>query len=207
MINFETALRCGVPAKQIGIGNAFEIPLEVRNSLLIEWAQALLTRELFPECPVKYMPPTRYMDGNLFRTHACDTLFNLITVATRQGIQTIGVPTEGIFTPHIHDRALALECVNYVQHAAADLFDEITFVPGGIVQSRAAHVLAEAEKLLRSVAEGDGGLFGAIGRGLFGDVIRTPESGKGRDGVFMRSKHYLNPFEPIFAQLGHHESH
>jgi len=39
------------------------------------------------------------MDGNLYRTHATDSLFNLVTIATGQGIQTIGVPTEGIFTP------------------------------------------------------------------------------------------------------------
>jgi beta-lysine 5,6-aminomutase alpha subunit len=140
------------------------------------------------------------MDGNLFRTHACDTLFNLVTVATKQGIQTIGVPSEGIFTPHIHDRVLALECVNYLKRAAKDMFDEIEFTDNGIVQQRARHVLAEAETLLRRVAEGEGGLFGAIERGVFGDVRRMRDGGKGRDGVFLRGEHYLNPFESSFSQ-------
>ena len=108
-INHQLARDSGVPDEQIALGDAFEIDPPVTNGLLYEWAQAQLTRELFPHCPVKYMPPTRHMDGNLFRTHATDTLFNLVTIATGQGVQTIGVPTEGIFTPHIHDRVLGLQ--------------------------------------------------------------------------------------------------
>src|ERR1035438_9058533 len=126
--------------RQLALGDAFEIDTPVVNGLLLEWAQAQLTRELFPECPVKYMPPTRHMDGNLFRTHAADSLFNLVTIATGQGIQTIGVPTEGIFTPHVHDRVIGLENVNYVFDAARDLGDEIEFKRGGIIQTRAQQI-------------------------------------------------------------------
>lgn len=204
MINFEMARRCGLLPEQIAVGNAFEIPPEVENGLLLEWAQALLTRELFPNCPVKYMPPTRYMDGNLYRTHACDTLFNLISVGTRQGIQTIGVPTEGIFTPHIHDRVLALECVKYLRTTAKDLHEEIEFKEGGIVQSRARVVLAAAANLLREIAEGEHGLFGAIERGTFGDVSRSRNGGKGLEGVFMRTENYFNPFETLLRQKENH---
>jgi beta-lysine 5,6-aminomutase alpha subunit len=107
-INHQLARDSGMPDEQIALGDAFEIDPPTKNGLLYEWAQAQLTRELFPDCPVKYMPPTRHMDGNLFRTHACDTLFNLITIATGQGIQTAGVPTEGVFTPHLHDRVVGL---------------------------------------------------------------------------------------------------
>ena len=128
-INRQLALDSGVPDAQIALGDAFEIDTPVTNSLLFEWAQAQLTRELFPDCPVKYMPPTRHMDGNLYRTHATDSLFNLVTIATGQGIQTIGVPTEGIFTPHVHDRVIGLENVNYVFNAARDLGEEIEFKP------------------------------------------------------------------------------
>lgn len=200
MINFEMGLLCGLAPEQIAVGNAFEIPPEVENSLLLEWAQALLTRQLFPDCPVKYMPPTRYMDGNLYRTHACDTLFNLVTVATRQGIQTIGVPTEGIFTPHIHDRVLALESVNYLRTAAKDLHDEIEFKPDGIVQRRARDVLSDAAALLAEIAGGAGGLFGAIESGVFGDVRRSRTGGKGHDGVFLRGADYFNPYEALLQE-------
>jgi beta-lysine 5,6-aminomutase alpha subunit len=151
-INHQLALDSGVPDAQIGLGDAFEIDTPVKNGLLFEWAQAQLTRELFPDCPVKYMPPTRHMDGNLFRTHAADTLFNLVTIATGQGIQTIGVPTEGIFTPHIHDRVLGLQNVDYVFNAAHDLGEEIEFKRGGIIQTRAQEVLAGAHELLERIA-------------------------------------------------------
>jgi beta-lysine 5,6-aminomutase alpha subunit len=190
-INRQLARDSGVPDEQIALGDAFEIDTPVINSLLFEWAQAQLTRELFPECPVKYMPPTRHMDGNLYRTHAADSLFNLVTIATGQGIQTIGVPTEGIFTPHVHDRVIGLENVNYVFDAARDLGDEIEFKRGGIVQTRAQEVLAGAHELLERIA--DIGLFAALGEGVFGDVPRQVDEGRGSEGIVAVGEGYLNP--------------
>jgi beta-lysine 5,6-aminomutase alpha subunit len=190
-INRQLALDSGVPDEQIALGDAFEIDPPVVNGLLYEWAQAQLTRELFPDCPVKYMPPTRHMDGNLFRTHACDSMFNLVTVATDQGIQTIGVPTEGIFTPHVQDRVIGLENVNYVFDTARDLGDEIEFKRGGIVQTHAQRVLAGAHELLERIA--DIGLFAALGEGVFGDVHRRVDEGRGIDGIVEREEGYVNP--------------
>ena len=190
-INRQLALDSGVPDEQIALGDAFEIDPPTRNGLLYEWAQAQLTRELFPNCPVKYMPPTRHMDGNLFRTHACDTLFNLITIATGQGIQTAGVPTEGVFTPHLYDRVVGLECVDYVFNYARDIGDEILFKPGGIIQSRAREVLAQAHDLLERIAEV--GMFRAIEDGTFGDVRRRIDEGRGIDGIVATEEGYFNP--------------
>jgi beta-lysine 5,6-aminomutase alpha subunit len=190
-INHQLARASGVPDEQIALGDAFEIDTPVTNGLLYEWAQAQLTRELFPDCPVKYMPPTRHMDGNLFRTHAADTLFNLVTVATDQGIQTIGVPTEGIFTPHIHDRVLGLQNVNYVFNAARDLGEEIEFKRGGIIQTRAQQVLQDAHLMLERIAEI--GLFKAIEGGIFGDVSRHLEEGRGMEGIVATEEGYFNP--------------
>ncbi len=190
-INRQLALDSGVPDEQIALGDAFEIDTPVKNSLLLEWAQAQLTRELFPDCPVKYMPPTRHMDGNLFRTHAADSLFNLVTIATGQGIQTIGVPTEGIFTPHVHDRVIGLENVDYTFNAAHDLGEEIEFRRGGIVQTRAQEVLAGAHELLERIAEQ--GLFTALGEGVFGDVPRQIDEGRGTEGIVAVDERYFNP--------------
>jgi beta-lysine 5,6-aminomutase alpha subunit len=190
-INRQLALDSGVPDSQIALGDAFEIDTPVVNSLLFEWAQAQLTRELFPECPVKYMPPTRHMDGNLFRTHAADSLFNLVTIATGQGIQTIGVPTEGIFTPHVHDRVIGLENSGYVFDAARDLGDEIEFKRGGIIQNRAQQVLGEAHELLERIAQV--GLFTALGEGVFGDVRRQVGEGRGIEGIVETGESYINP--------------
>jgi beta-lysine 5,6-aminomutase alpha subunit len=190
-INHQLARSSGVPDAQIALGDAFEIDVPVTNGLLYEWAQAQLTRELFPDCPVKYMPPTRHMDGNLFRTHAADTLFNLVTIATHQGIQTIGVPTEGIFTPHIHDRVLGLQNVDYVFNAARDLGEEIEFKRGGIIQTRAQEVLAGAHELLERIAQT--GLFKAIEDATFGDVSRGLTDGRGIQGIVETQEGYFNP--------------
>jgi beta-lysine 5,6-aminomutase alpha subunit len=190
-INHELARVSGVPDAQIALGDAFEIDVPVKNGLLYEWAQAQLTRELFPDCPVKYMPPTRHMDGNLFRTHAADTLFNLVTIATGQGIQTIGVPTEGIFTPHIHDRVLGLQNVDYVFNAAHDLGEEIEFKRGGIIQTRAQDVLADSRELLERIAQT--GLFQAIEDATFGDVSRKLDEGRGIEGIVATDADYFNP--------------
>jgi beta-lysine 5,6-aminomutase alpha subunit len=190
-INRQLALDSGVPDELIALGDAFEIDTPVINGLLLQWAQAQLTRELFPECPVKYMPPTRHMDGNLYRTHATDSMFNLVTIATGQGIQTIGVPTEGIFTPHIHDRVIGMENVNYVFDAARDLGEEIEFKAGGIIQTRAQEVLAGAHALLERIAEH--GLFAALGEGVFGDVPRQIDEGRGTEGIVEVAEGYLNP--------------
>ncbi|HTZ88211.1 MAG TPA: lysine 5,6-aminomutase subunit alpha [Solirubrobacteraceae bacterium] len=190
-INRQLALDSGVPDGQIALGDAYEIDNPIPNSLLYEWAQAQLTRELFPDCPVKYMPPTRHMDGNLYRTHATDSLFNLVTIATGQGIQTIGVPTEGIFTPHVHDRVIGMENVDYVFTAARDLSDEIEFKPGGIIQTRAREVLAGAHALLAKIAEQ--GLFAALGEGVFGDVPRAIDEGRGTEGIVEVQESYFNP--------------
>jgi len=200
-INYQLARESGVPDAQIALGDAFEIDVPVRNGLLYEWAQAQLTRELFPDCPVKYMPPTRHMDGNLFRTHAADALFNLVTVATGQGIQTIGVPTEGIFTPHIHDRVLGLQNVDYVFNAAADLGEEIAFKPGGIIQTHAQEVLAGAQGLLERIAEE--GLFCAIERASFGDVSRRLDEGRGIEGIVKTAGGYFNPLLELMTEASY----
>ena len=200
-INHQLARESGVPDAQIALGDAFEIDVPVTNGLLYEWAQAQLTRELFPDCPVKYMPPTRHMDGNLFRTHACDTLFNLVTIATGQGIQTIGVPTEGIFTPHIHDRVLGLQNAGYVFNAARDLGEEIEFKSGGIIQTRAREVLAGAHALLERIA--DTGLLKAIEASTFGDVSRTMQDGRGIDGIVSTEEGYLNPVVELMREASY----
>ncbi|HWX44296.1 MAG TPA: lysine 5,6-aminomutase subunit alpha [Solirubrobacteraceae bacterium] len=199
-INHQLALDSGMPDEQIALGDAFEIDPPTTNGLLYEWAQAQLTRELFPNCPVKFMPPTRHMDGNLYRTHACDTLFNLITIATGQGIQTAGVPTEGVFTPLLHDRVVGLECVDYVFNYARDIGEEIQFKPGGLIQTRAREVLGKAHELLERIAEV--GMFRAIEDGTFGDVRRRIDEGRGMDGIIATEEGYFNPTVELMQGAG-----
>lgn len=192
LINVQLANASGLRKEQIAIGSAFEIHPDVKNGLLYEIAHAQLTREIFPGYPIKYMPPTKHMDGNLFRTHANDALFNLVTILTGQSIQTLGVPTEGIFTPHIHDRVIGLECARYVHNFAEGLGEEISFRTDGVIQARAHDVLSAAERILEGIARD--GLFAAIGEGTFGNVKRCADGGKGLEGVIKKNERYHNPF-------------
>ena len=118
-----------------------------------EWAGALLIRELFPDCPLKYMPPTKHVTGDIFRTQSLGTMFNLVGVATGQHIQLLSILTEAVHTPFLADRMLAIQDARRVFEAARPLRDSLQAVPGGPLDERAKLVLAETVELLRRVAE------------------------------------------------------
>ena len=189
-INERFALMAGLPEEQMGLGHAFEISPEVENGFLFEIAQAQMAREIFPKAPLKYMPPTKHSSGNIFHTHAQDTLFNAAAVMTGQSIHLLGMMTEAIHTPFLSDRHLAIKNARMVQTTMGDIAEEITFKPGGLIQRRAQQVLAEAAELLRSIAETS--LFTALAEGIFAGVKRSQEGGKGLDGVFMKHPDYVN---------------
>jgi beta-lysine 5,6-aminomutase alpha subunit len=194
-INEEFAHRAGLPDRQIGLGDAYEIDPDVEDSFLYQLAQAQLARDIFPEAPLKYMPPTKHMTGDIFKGHLIDAMFNLPSVVTGQTIHLCGMPTEAIHTPFLGDRALSLENARYVMNAARHLGDEIALRPAGKIERRAQSVLSECESLLQRVAEM--GLMRAIEDAVFADVSRSPEGGRGFDGVFQRAPGYFNPFEEV----------
>jgi beta-lysine 5,6-aminomutase alpha subunit len=66
------------------------------------------------------------------------------------------------------------------------------FKKDGIIQNRAKVVLDNAIDLLEKVK--NEGLFEALEKGIFGDVKRAKDGGKGLDGVSQKSNNYLNPF-------------
>ncbi|MBT9153687.1 MAG: L-beta-lysine 5,6-aminomutase alpha subunit [Firmicutes bacterium] len=191
-INEQLAHLSGLPDEQIGLGHAFEIDPDKEGSMLLELAQAQMARQIFPRAPLKYMPPTKHMTGNIFRGHSMNALFNLTSVLTGQGIHLLGMLTEAIHTPFLQDRYLALENAKYVMGAARALADEITFVPGGKAEQRADEVLTKALALLERVEQI--GLMEAIEQGIFADVKRSRFGGKGLDGVAKQAHDYYNPF-------------
>ena len=193
LINEQLARKSGLTPAQMGLGHAFEMDPSLEDGLLLEWAQALLAREVFPEAPLKYMPPTKHMTGNIFRGHVQDALFNLIGVATGQGIQLLGIMTEAIHTPLMQDRQLAIESARYIFRNARHLGDELQFAPDGRMVRRARQVLDDAAKLLREIS--GLGLMEALGRGLFADVRRSMTGGRGMQGVVLRAPDYYNPLE------------
>jgi beta-lysine 5,6-aminomutase alpha subunit len=192
-INEQFALRSGLPERQMGLGHAMEISPDIENGFLLELAQAQMAREIFPNAPLKYMPPTKHMTGNIFKGHLQDALFNLIGVWTNQGIQLLGMMTEAMHTPHMGDRYLALENARYVMNNARLLGEEVEFKRDGMIQRRAQTVLADATALLERVQRE--GLFDVLSEGVFADVYRPVNKGKGLDGVAQRSADYYNPVE------------
>ena len=86
-----------------------------------------MTREIFPKAPLKYMPPTKFMTGNIFRGHIQDALFNIIGIWTHQGLQLLGMPTEAIHTPFMSDRFLSIENARYIFNNMRSIGDEVEF--------------------------------------------------------------------------------
>jgi len=193
-INEQLALIAGIPEEQMGLGHAFEMNPEIENGFLFELAQAQLAREIFPEAPLKYMPPTKYMTGNIFRGHIQDALFNVISIWTKQGIQLLGMLTEAIHTPFMSDRYLSIENARYIFNNLRNIGDEIQFKEDGIVHRRANQVLHEATELLEEIKEL--GLFGALEKGIFADIKRSRNGGRGLDGVAEKTENYFNLFIP-----------
>jgi len=192
LINEQLALLAGIPEEQMGLGHAFEMHPDMENGFLYELAQAQMTREIFPKAPLKYMPPTKFMTGNIFRGQIQNALFNQVSIWTGQGIQLLGMITEAVHTPFMSDRYLAIENARYIFNNMKDIGNETEFRKDGIICSRAQQVLDEALDILKKIVRE--GLFSALEKGMFGDVKRPRNGGKGLAGVVEKGKNYQNPF-------------
>jgi beta-lysine 5,6-aminomutase alpha subunit len=197
-LNERLAAAAGLPPEQMGLGHAFEIDPSVPDQILLELAHAQLIRECFPDAPLKYMPPTKHMTGNVFQGFLYDGMFNLVAALTGQDIILLGMMSEGVHTPFLSDRDLALENARYVFGGAAGLAGELRFEPGGLVERRASQVLEECRQMLRKVSEV--GMLAAIEAGMFADTVRTRTGGKGLDGVIPRAGEYVNPIADMLAE-------
>ncbi|HET7328803.1 MAG TPA: lysine 5,6-aminomutase subunit alpha [Nocardioidaceae bacterium] len=195
LLNEYFAKEAGLENWQLGLGHAFEIDPAVPDSFRMELAHALLARQLFPDAPLKWMPPTRHMTGDVFKGYLLDGFFNLAGALTGQGILLVGMMTEAVVTPWLSDRDLALQNVRYVLDAAGRLGEDFHPAPDGFIAQRARQVLAEAIELLEKIHshEGQAGLLEAIGDGTFGLMRRPADRGKGLDGVALKADGYYNP--------------
>jgi len=195
LVNEAFAHLAGMPDELIGFGHSFEIDPAREDTLLRELAMAMMVRELFPNSPIKYMPPTKHKEGDIFFSHAYDVMSDLVAITTGQGIQLLGMMTEAMHNPFLMDRYVALKSAAYVYRAARHLGDEISFRADGIVARRQREIFDEALALLEEVARD--GMMAAIGKARFGDTARGETSGKGLAGVFERAPDYFNPFLEI----------
>jgi beta-lysine 5,6-aminomutase alpha subunit len=195
-INEAFALRANLEPWQIGLGHAFEINPATPDQVVYQVADAQLIRQLFPVYPLKYMPPTKYMPGDIFQGHIIDGMFNFTGIFTGQEIMLLGMLTEALHTPLLQDRYVSIKNAKYVFEACRHLADEVEFRPGGMIEKRADDVLRRATEQLEHVQAIS--LFKALEDGEFADVKRDPRGGRGFEGVFKISADYFNPF---FAAL------
>ena len=202
LLNEFFAREAGLEDWQIGLGHAFEIDPDLPDSFRLELAHALLARELFPDAPLKWMPPTRHMTGDVFRGYLLDGFFNLAGALTGQGILLVGMMTEAVVTPWLSDRDLALQNVRYVMESAGALHEDFRPRPDGFIANRARQVLGETIDLLDRIANdstpgGHPPLLAAIADGTFGLMKRPPDAGRGLDGVARKAEGYYNPASEI----------
>ncbi|GAA0239700.1 lysine 5,6-aminomutase subunit alpha [Metaclostridioides mangenotii] len=191
-INEQFALVAGLPEEQMGLGHAFEISPDVENGFLYELAQAQMAREIFPKAPLKYMPPTKFMTGDIFKGQVQDALFNMVTIMTNQKLHLLGMLTEAIHTPFISDRAISIDNAQYIFNTMKDIGEEIEFKKDGLMCNRADEVLNNAYDLISEIEKD--GLFKTIEKGKFAGIKRPIDGGKGLDGVVMKDSVYFNPF-------------
>lgn len=191
-INEQLAKTAGLKEEQMGLGHAFEMSPQLENAFVYELAQAQMVREIFPKAPLKYMPPTKHMTGDIFMGNVQDSLFNMVTILTGQKIHLLGMLTEAVHTPFMADRAIAIENAKYIFRTMGALSDEIEFKENGLMAQRANDVLNEALDLILQIE--DEGLFNALEKGVFAGVKRPQDGGKGLSGVFEKSENYFNPF-------------
>jgi beta-lysine 5,6-aminomutase alpha subunit len=195
LLNEYFGKEAGLADWQLGLGHAFEINPDLPDSFRMELAHALLARQLFPKAPLKWMPPTRHMTGDVFRGYLLDAFFNLAGTLTGQNILLVGMMTEAVVTPWLSDRDLALQNVRYVMNAAGSLADDFHPSPDGFIAQRARQVLAESIELLERILahESKAGLLDAIADGTFGLMKRPADGGRGLDGVAEKAPDYFNP--------------
>jgi beta-lysine 5,6-aminomutase alpha subunit len=191
-INECFAKRAGLKDWQLGLGHSYEIDPYRPETLLLELSQAMLIRRCFPNAPLKYMPPTKHKETDIFFSHAYDVMADLVAIWTRQGIQLLGMMTEAMHTPLLADRYVALKSAKYVHLAARGIDEEFQVREDGKIANRARFVFEQALKLLEECA--NEGMIAAIGKGRFGDVKRSETGGKGLDGVLEKGPEYFNPF-------------
>ena len=210
LLNEYFAKEAGLADWQLGLGHAFEIDPNVKDSFRLELAHALLARQLFPQAPLKWMPPTKHMTGDIFRGYLLDGFFNLVGAMTGQGILLVGMMTEAVVTPWLSDRDLALQNVRYVMNAAGGLTEDFAPPSNGLIQTRARQVLSEAVDLLDEIVTDTSGrgsaypqpLLSAIADGTFGAMKRPPTKGKGLDGVVRKADDYDNPAVTLLEEGG-----
>jgi hypothetical protein len=77
LLNERFAHEAGLVDGQLGSDPRPRSTRRCRDSLRLELAHAQLVRELLPAAPLKYMPPTKHMTGNVFAGYRASGTFGI----------------------------------------------------------------------------------------------------------------------------------
>jgi beta-lysine 5,6-aminomutase alpha subunit len=75
--------------------------------------------------------------------------------------------------------------------------EEIEFKKGGLMEKRVDEVLNKAYSLLKEIERL--GLFKTIEKGIFANIKRPIDGGKGLEGVIKKEEKYFNPFVELMS--------
>ena len=199
LINEALAFQSHLPQHLMGLGHAYEIDPKIPNSHLMQLGEALLSRAIFPDHPLKYMPPTKFIKKDMFFAHAHHVKYNETAWLTGQTILLLGIMSEGCRNPHLEERLDALRNAKYVFTASRDLADYLN-VHGPAVEGRANEVLGKVVTFLEGIERR--GMLEAIEDGQFAATKRSRYGGKGHEGVIRKEPGYENPiFDEIERRL------
>lgn len=197
-INECFALHAHMNKDRMGLGHAFEMDPKIKDVFQYELARALMTREIFPVHPLKYMPSTKHKSTDIFYSHLMDGVFNILGRMTKQGIQLLGMATEAIHTPYMMDRYLSVINATYMFNGIGDFLDEVSINKNSKINKYANKVMNDTSKLLKKMKSH--GIYESIAQGDLAHVKRSFEGGKGFEGVFEKNKNYINLFSDILEK-------
>ena len=203
LLNEYFAKEAGLEDWQLGLGHAFEIDPDVPDSFRLELAHAMLARELFPDAPLKWMPPTRHMTGDIFKGFLLDGFFNLVGRADRPGHPARRHDDRG--------RRHALDLRPRPRPAERPLRHERRRQPARGLPPRARRLHRQprprgprrerssccSRSRTTSDTAGDPPLLAAIADGTFGLMKRPADKGRGLEGVARKARDYYNPASEI----------
>ena len=158
----------------------------------------MLVRRCFPDAPLKYMPPTKHKETDIFFSHAYDVMADLVAIWTRQGIQLLGMMTEAMHTPLLGGplRGAQVRPRTSTARRAASTRSSPCARTGRSPTARARSSARRMELLEECQQDG---LVAAIGRGRFGDVKRARDR---RQGPGRRAGEGAGLLQPVPGDSG-----
>ena len=150
----------------------------------------MLVRRCFPDAPLKYMPPTKHKETDIFFSHAYDVMADLVAVWTRQGIQLLGMMTEAMHTPLLADRYVALKAARtFTARPAAS-----TRSSPCAKTARSPTAPASSSAAMKLLEECQPTAWWPPSAGPLRRREARETGGKGLEGVLEKSTDYFNPF-------------